>query len=81
LRTDGQTDRHDEAASRFSQFCEVPHQKWWKFMKLLYSTAELKLKKKTGGKTAVFHSLLLKLWCGAINQIALEKRKGQIAHL
>jgi hypothetical protein len=24
--------------------------------------------------------LLLKLWCGAINQIALEKGKGQIAH-
>jgi len=37
-------------------------------------------KKKKGWKTAVFHFLLLKLWCGAINQIALEKGKGQIAH-
>jgi len=23
-RADGRTDRHDEATSRFSQFCEVP---------------------------------------------------------
>jgi len=44
-------------------------------MKLPYSTAKRKIK-KCGGKTAVFHFLLLKLWRGAINQKCSRKTQG-----